>query len=568
MWRKSLRTKALVLAMAGAVGVASIVLAGRMNGNETKAASSETPEALANLVVGYDHSLALTSAGNLYSWGLNECGQIGDGTTTNGIRPKKVVFSGKSGDDGVDFAFSGRNHSLATTSAGKVFCWGGNTSGQLGDGTTTNRLLPVDITSGFGFTDGEKVTVIAGGIYNSIALTSSGRVFTWGGNQYGEIGDGTTVRKTSPVDITSGFGLTEGETIATISCGSISLCCYALTSSGRAYAWGNNGNYEIGDGTKTCKTSPVDITSEFALSSGETIKTLSGNGGSSFVLTSNGRVYAWGRNDLGQVGDGTTTSKTSPVDITSEFALSSGETIASISVADGHTFALTSSNSLYAWGYNYYGQLGDGFSGTGTNVSVPKKVTLKTIPTSETIQSIAGGMGNSFVLTSSGAAYAWGWDYNGELGSEKNTASVRTTPDVIEVSPDYIFAANLFDYKTCTEYESAYTALSADHAGLTSVQSSNLSTIYYNDYPYLASVPGSYDYSGSSKTVSTSAAAKWAAISALYSTAHPSQAINQAGKGDGAESETAEVIVLATCATAAALAFAGFEKKRLKKSQK
>ncbi|MCK7488537.1 MAG: hypothetical protein MZU97_25865 [Bacillus subtilis] len=216
-------------------------------------------------------------------------------------------------------------HSSAITSSGRIFTWGANFYGRLGDGTTTHRSTPVEITARFNLSGGETICHVSLGNQHSAALTSTGRIFTWGRNEYGQLGDGTSTNQSTPVEITARFSLSAGETITQVSLGGDRSA--ALTSTGRFFTWGSNGFGRLGDGTTTNRFTPVEITSNFVLSAGETITQVSLGIDHSSALTSTGRIFTWGSNDWGQLGDGTAT-RTTPVEITSNFILSAGETIA------------------------------------------------------------------------------------------------------------------------------------------------------------------------------------------------------------------------------------------------
>jgi predicted outer membrane repeat protein len=294
---------------------------------------------------GWDHTCALAADGGVKCWGRNDYGQLGDGTTTNRATP--VDVSGLTG--GVSAIRTGASHTCALTSGGGVKCWGWNAYGQLGDGTTTNRATPVDVS---GLTSG--VSAIAVGHSHTCALIAGGGVKCWGRNDfYAQLGDGTLTNRLTPVDVS---GLTSG--VSAIAAGNSNTC--ALTAGGGVKCWGINGQGELGDGTLTNRTTPVDVS---GLTSG--VNALTTGASHSCVLTPGGGVKCWGYNMEGGLGDGANTNRTSPVDVS---GLASG-----VSVIDGgerHTCAITA-GAVKCWGYNVYGQLGDG---TNTDRNTPINV--------------------------------------------------------------------------------------------------------------------------------------------------------------------------------------------------
>jgi alpha-tubulin suppressor-like RCC1 family protein len=342
--------------------------------------------------LGWPHSCAITSGGGARCWGWNNNGQLGDGTTTNRAMP--VDVSGLA--SGVTAIAGGGSHTCALTSGGRVKCWGGNSGGQLGDGTTTQRTMPVDVS---GLASG--VTAIAPGGFHTCALTGGGGVKCWGANWSGQLGDGTTTRRNTPVDVS---GLTSG--VTAIAAGDTHTC--ALIGGG-VKCWGNNWAGQLGDGTTTQRTTPVDVS---GLASGVTA--IAGGGPHTCALTSGGEVKCWGANWGGQLGDGTTIQRTTPVDVT---GLTSGVT--AIAAGGAHTCALTGSGGAECWGENTNGQLGDG---TTTDRTTPVNVSGLT----SGVMAVAAVGFHTCALTSGGGVKCWGDNEHGQLGI--GTFGYGTTP--------------------------------------------------------------------------------------------------------------------------------------------
>jgi alpha-tubulin suppressor-like RCC1 family protein len=240
------------------------------------------------------HTCALTRAHGVKCWGFNEDGQLGDGTKTERSTP--VAVSGLAG--GVATISAGARHNCALTSGGGVKCWGDNEYGQLGDGTTTNRHIPVTVS---GLASG--VATISAGQNHTCALTRAGGVKCWGANDFGQLGDGTTTNRHTAVAVS---GLASG--IAAISAGAGHNC--ALTSGGGVKCWRDNGYGQLGDRTTTERHAAVAVS---GLASG--VAAVAAGWVHTCALTSGGRVKCWGWNHFGQLGDGTTIDRHRPVEV-------------------------------------------------------------------------------------------------------------------------------------------------------------------------------------------------------------------------------------------------------------
>jgi len=344
---------------------------------------------------GDNHTCALTSAGGIKCWGSNGNGQLGDGTTTHRHTP--VDVSGLA--SGVVAITAGGLHTCALTSEGGVKCWGNNDFGQLGDGTTDGSSTPVDVS---GLTSGV-VAITARGVH-SCALTSAGGVKCWGANDFGELGDGTTTDRHTPVDVS---GLTSG--VVAITAGGVHSC--ALTSAGGVKCWGYNIAGELGDGTTANRYTPVDVS---GLTSG--IAVVAAGMLNTCALTSVGGVKCWGANDAGQLGDGTKRDRHTPVNV-------SGLTSGVVAVAAGfhHACARTGAGELKCWGANESGQLGDG---TERDRHTPVNVSGLT----RGLAAISAGGLHTCAVTSGGGIRCWGNNKRGQLGDDNACGSHCPTP--------------------------------------------------------------------------------------------------------------------------------------------
>ena len=365
------------------IGVAPLLA----DSNET-AIGSPNATAQSSLSLGSHHSCALTSAGAVKCWGLNSGGQLGNGTNVNSSAAVDVNGLGT----GVIAISAGTFYTCALTSAGAVKCWGANNRGQLGDGTTTAKNVPTDV-SGLG----SGVVAVSAGGEQTCALTSAGAVKCWGYNNVGQLGDGTTTTRSVPVDVSGlGSGVVAVSAGGTYATGDQYHSC-ALTSAGAAKCWGFNSSGQVGDGSNTTRSVPVDVS---GLGAG--VAAVSTGFQHSCALTSAGTAKCWGYNTYGQLGDGTSTGKNVPVDVS---GLGSG--VIAIHSGGNHTCSLMSTNAVKCWGINTYGQLGvSGITSSNTPVDVGASApttttTTTTNPPSTTVSSSTTVSTNTLVADNS-----------------------------------------------------------------------------------------------------------------------------------------------------------------------
>jgi len=281
------------------------------------------------VATGRFHTCVLISDGSVKCWGDNRAGQLGDATTIPRITPVSVSrIDAKS-------ITAGHFHTCALLLSGMVKCWGGNELGQLGDGTVTGRTWPLPPVSGL-----TNTVIISGGAFHTCALLSDGTVKCWGGNDHGQLGDGTESHKTTPVSVS---GLSN---VVAIGAGSFHTC--ALVSDGSVKCWGDNYFGQLGNGTITSSNTPVSVS---GLTNAVNIAV---GGWHTCALLSDGTVKCWGANDFGELGDGTTIRRNIPVSV------SGLSNVVAIGAGDSHACALLSDGTAKCWGLNTHGQLGDG----------------------------------------------------------------------------------------------------------------------------------------------------------------------------------------------------------------
>jgi len=294
---------------------------------------------------GTDHTMAICYDHSLWAWGRNQLGQLGDGTqgaANNRASPELIC-------DERDWAYvsAGRAHTLAILKDRSLWAWGLNGTGQLGDDTTVSRLRPVPVVVG-GISAWTRVSA---GSDHTLAICEDGSLWAWGWNANGRLGDGTISQRRIPVRI-MGEASDLAYGWACVSAGWNHTM--AIREDGSLWAWGNNEAGQLGDGTQGAadnRTSPVLICTEHNWDS------VSAGRFHTMAIRYNDTLWAWGSNSSGQLGDSTTTSRNSPVQISGTYtSVSAG----SNSTPNAHTVAIRDDGSLWAWGLNTSGQLGDG----------------------------------------------------------------------------------------------------------------------------------------------------------------------------------------------------------------
>ena len=264
------------------------------------------------------HTCALTSLGGVKCWGSGGNGRLGNKSTTDQTTPVDVHSSSVDSTplSGVVQLSAGSSHTCALTSLGGVKCWGYGASGQVGNKSTTDQTTPVDVhSSSVDSTPLSGVVQLSAGYSHTCALTSLGGVKCWGYGDYGRLGNKSTTDQTTPVDVHSSSGdSTPLSGVVQLSAGSSHTC--ALTSLGGVKCWGRGDYGQVGNKSTTSQTTPVDVHS----SSGDStplsgVVQLSAGSSHTCALTSLGGVKCWGRGDYGQVGNKSTTSQTTPVDV-------------------------------------------------------------------------------------------------------------------------------------------------------------------------------------------------------------------------------------------------------------
>ncbi|MDX1250997.1 MAG: Ig-like domain-containing protein [Gammaproteobacteria bacterium] len=345
---------------------------------------------------GHGHTVAIKTDGTLWAWGWNSYGQIGDGIT-GGLRTTPTRIGTANTWAAVT---AGEVHTVALQTDGTLWAWGYNGVGQLGDGTTVNKSTPTRIG-----TANTWASVVAGSTH-TVALQTDGTLWAWGYNLAGQLGDGTSVTKYTPTRIGT------ANTWASVTAGWTHTV--ALQTDGTLWAWGDNRNGQLGDGTSVTKYTPTRI------GTANTWAIVAAGNGHTVARQTDGTLWAWGWNAYGQLGDGTTVNKTTPTRI------GTANTWASVAAENVHTVALQTDGTLWAWGSNLAGQLGDGTAGIFANKSTPTRIGTANTNTWAVV--VAGGL-HTVALQTDGTLWAWGYNFYGQLGD--GTAVNKNVPTLI-----------------------------------------------------------------------------------------------------------------------------------------
>ena len=369
------------------------------------------------------HTFFLTEEGVAYGTGNNPKGQLGIGVEGQSIFvPTPVITSNFLPNESiVEISAHYGDNSYFLTNLGRVFGTGSNTAYQIGDGTNTSRLIPTLINTS-NFQEGEVVTQLAGAM-GGLVITNQHRIYGWGLNTYGQVGTGTTTNVSIPTLITLP-DLHEGEFPTQVaSSGHHSL---ALTSEGRLFVWGRSTKGQLGLNDNVNRALPTLWTRNIPIPNFSGIKKIVARMENSLVLTESGAIFVWGENGRGQVGDSTTISRNNPTEVSTLVLYPSieGEKIIDIGGGVSHTIAYTNHHRIIGWGPNDASTaniLGFEF---GDVFNSPRMITLPNFPAGESISYVSGTGNGSFIGLSDGSLYVAGSGDIGQFGD----ASIAALP--------------------------------------------------------------------------------------------------------------------------------------------
>ncbi len=335
-------------------------LYGQLGNNST--ADSLTPLAVSSAGVNVPVE---QSASRLYKW--NNAVQPGTPlAATNAVATLPEVGSSfrirvgltAAGNKTLQSIAASNAHTCALTTTGQAYCWGQNTSGQLGNNSTTKSSIPVAVQ----MPAGVLFRSIAAGYAHTCALTTTGQAYCWGWNGYGQLGNNSTTKSSIPVAVQ----MPAGVSFQSITAGYTHTC--ALATTGQAYCWGEGSSGRLGNNSTTSSRIPVAV----QMPAGVSFQSIAAGYTHTCALTTEGKAYCWGRNTDGQLGNNSTTNSLTPVAV----QMPAGVSSQSIAASNTHTCALTTTGQAYCWGANSYGQLGNNST---ANSLTPAAAPVKTM---------------------------------------------------------------------------------------------------------------------------------------------------------------------------------------------
>ena len=358
---------------------------------------------------GESHTCIVTSTGGVQCWGLNDYGQLGNGTTLSSTNP--VPVDGLA--SGVVSISAGYTSTCALTSGGTVWCWGDNSSGQLGNGTAMQSSVPVEVLNSDGSAPLNGVISITAGRNHACAVASAGAALCWGDNSKSELGNAAAGSQSSiAVPVTGLAG-----PVVTMAAGSYSTC--VVTSSAEATCWGEGTSGQLGNGQAKLSAMPAFVLDSTGKAPIAGVVALSAGSQDTCALTANGTAQCWGANSTGQLGKGSSEAQSNlPAPVLDSAGIAPLSGVVAMAVGKGHICAVTGAGAALCWGDDAQGELGAG-SASGSLATTP-------VPVSGLASGVAGiatGYEHTCAVTSAGAALCWGLNLDGQLGNTTNTRS-------------------------------------------------------------------------------------------------------------------------------------------------
>jgi alpha-tubulin suppressor-like RCC1 family protein len=328
----------------------------------------------------------------LWLWGRNDFGQLGDNSVASKSSP---VQTGGTNWKQVN---NGLYHAAAIKTDGTLWLWGYNTAGQLGDNSITSRSSPVQTVSG-----GTNWKQVSCGDFHTAAIKTDGTLWLWGSNANGQLGDNSITSRSSPVQTVSGG--TNWKQVAS----NDRAHTAAIKTDGTLWLWGRNSNGQLGTNDIVHRSSPVQT-----VSGGTDWKQVACGLDYMAAIKADSTLWLWGRNNLNQLGDNTSIHRSSPVQ-----TISGGTNWKQIDCGHYHAASIKTDGTLWLWGYNTDGQLGD-------NSITSRSSPVQTVSGGTNWKQVSGGEYQTSAIKTDGTLWLWGSNANGQLGD--NSIAHRSSP--------------------------------------------------------------------------------------------------------------------------------------------
>jgi alpha-tubulin suppressor-like RCC1 family protein len=370
--------------------------------------TSGLPKIWKQVSAGDNHTCAIAIGGKAYCWGFNNVGQLGDGTNNNSLVPVPVYTGGVLSGKTVKSISVSDSFACVIASDSKLYCWGNGGNGRLGRGSTTSSNVPVAVNT-LGVLNGKNISALSLGWHHACALATDQKVYCWGYGTNGQLGNNTTADSTSPVAVSLA-----SLNVSKLEAGSNHTCI--IDTSSKVYCWGADDYGQLGDNSTTYKPTPVSIYMGGNIPSSYTIRDITaGWAHTCVVVNENERVYCWGDDTYYQVGTNTVMSRfTVPMEIDPAFGFDSSKRVSKFLSGSNHTCILDTLGDLYCWGDGTYYQ-----NGSMAAITKPAKIGFSGTPLQgKTIKSMGQGTANhSCVIASDDQIYCWGYNYYSQLGN-------------------------------------------------------------------------------------------------------------------------------------------------------
>ena len=365
--------------------------AGTGAGNPEASVSAASALAFWQVTAGYEHSCGVTTDNRAYCWGDNGYGDLGDGTQIMRLKPVGVIGDLQFRSLSAGFGF----HTCGVTTEYRVYCWGWNEHGQLGDGTRTPRQTPTLVVKGLQFRQ------VDAGWSHTCGVTTVGRAYCWGDNYLGQLGDGTTSGRRRPVAVSGGRLFRQVAVGYSHTCG--------VTRDNQVLCWGQNRFGQVGDSTRVAvRLTPTPV------AGGHEFRQVDAGGLHNCAVTTDNRAFCWGGGENGQIGNGVTRRSYWPKPVRG------GLYFTHVTAGGYHSCGETATRRAYCWGDNGYGQLGD-----GTQIMRPMPVPVAGNPT---FRQVSAGFYLTCGKTNTAVGYCWGNNWSGQLGDGSQEHRFTPTP--------------------------------------------------------------------------------------------------------------------------------------------